>query len=344
MKLRVDWRQLWHQLHPKLEFRATSFQSLKAAGILGMNARNYGYIHNYNDRKNYPKVDDKIQTKMLAQKAHLPVPALLGLVRFQHEVRRARSILMQQSGFVVKPSRGSAGKGILVITHKESDVFYKSSGVGLTWDDIQRHISNILSGLYSLGGVNDTAMIEELIEFTDSFDRYSYQGVPDVRIIVFKGYPVMAMSRLSTRNSDGKANLHQGAVGVGIDLGSGRARFAVQFDRRVVQHPDTGSHFASFHIPQWHRHLTIATQCYELTGLGYLGVDIVLDKNKGPQILELNARPGLAIQIANGDGLLRRLQKIESLPETDPPPGAQERVLIAKSLFSDAAEPDGEGV
>lgn len=55
-----------------------------------------------------------------------------------------------------------------------------------------------------------------------------------------------------------------------------------------------------------------ASQSTELTGLGYVGVDMVLDKNLGPLILELNARPGLAIQIANFRGLEPRLQYVEN--------------------------------
>ena len=47
-------------------------------------------------------------------------------------------------------------------------------------------------------------------------------------------------------------------------------------------------------------------------GLGYIGVDIVVDVNEGPMLLEANARPGLAIQIANGRGLLPRLEAIDA--------------------------------
>ena len=57
--------------------------------------------------------------------------------------------------------------------------------------------------------------------------------------------------------------------------------------------------------------LQLACACYDMTGLGYLGVDIVLDKHKGPLLLELNARPGLAIQVANNAGLLPRLSAVE---------------------------------
>ena len=63
--------------------------------------------------------------------------------------------------------------------------------------------------------------------------------------------------------------------------------------------------------PENREHLEIASKAYEMTGLGYLGADIVLDKERGPMMLELNARPGLAIQIANLVGLSRRLKEID---------------------------------
>ncbi len=179
--------------------------------------------------------------------------------------------------------------------------------------DIRRHMSNILAGLYSLGGSSDVAIIEDLIAFDDCFAGYSHEGVPDIRIIVFRGYPVMAMLRLATHASDGKANLHQGAVGVGLALDTGRCLKAAQFGRPIKLHPDTGRALSDIHISGWRDILLLAAQCYDMTGLGYIGTDIVLDKFAGPQLLELNARPGLSIQITNGRGLLPRLRHIEGM-------------------------------
>ena len=136
-------------------------------------------------------------------------------------------------------------------------------------------------------------------------------GVPDVRIIVFLGVPVMSMVRLPTRLSGGRANLHQGAVGAGVDLATGTTLTAVWRNDVVEEHPDTGNKVSDVKIPGWQALLKLAARCYELTGLGYQGVDIVLDRDKGPMILELNARPGLAIQIANRSGLEPRLRIVE---------------------------------
>lgn len=303
-------------------------------GTLGMNARNHAYIHAYNRREYYPRVDDKLQTKLLAQRLGLTSPRLIGVVRCNRQIRDLPGLLKHETQFVIKPTKGSGGKGILVVVNRgKTGEYIKPSGERLNDADLFHHVSNMLSGLYSLGGRPDDAMIEEYIHFTDAFEGYSHQGVPDVRVIVFLGYPVLAMMRCSTADSDGRANLHQGAVGVGIDIVTGRARKAVQYNRPVTTHPDTGRVFADLVVPEWDQHLLLATRCYEMTHLGYYGADIVLDRHKGPMILELNARPGLSIQIANGVGLVPRLEHIEGLDNEFPPPPA-DRVAYAKSVFA----------
>ncbi len=291
--------------------------ALRKRGIIGMNQRNGSYIARYNRRELYPRVDDKYETKRLATEFGINVPELYGVIRYQYEVKQLEKILEGHDQFVIKPSQGSAGKGILVILGREGEYFLKPNGEKLTILDLRRHVNNTLSGLYSLGGRNDKALIEYAIKFSDAFDGFSYQGVPDIRVIVFQGYPVMAMMRLSTESSDGKANLHQGAVGVGIDIVTGKARSAVQHGKPVTHHPNTGKDLRTLEVPQWDELVDLSAQCYEMTELGYLGADIVLDKDLGPLILELNARPGLAIQVANNIGLLTRLELIESLSRKD---------------------------
>ncbi|UYG09539.1 alpha-L-glutamate ligase-like protein [Halomonas sp. M4R1S46] len=313
----------------------TSPGRLKAKGIIGMNRRNIRYIGRYNDRRLYPLVDDKLKTKLLAQQYAITTPALIGTVTTQFGVKHIREMLTGHTGFVIKPAKGSGGKGILVVERVDGGDYIKPSGSRLSLEDVERHASNILSGLYSLGGSPDVALIESLINFDETFGEYTYEGVPDIRVIVFKGYPVMAMMRLSTAASDGKANLHQGAVGVGIDIATGTAIRGVQFDRSRHDHPDTGHELASLCIPGWQTLLLLAASCYEMTSLGYLGTDMVLDRDHGPMLLELNARPGLAIQMANGEGLRPRLDLIEQQPEGI---GVEERVAFAQRHFARRSE------
>lgn len=287
-------------------------RELALLGVVGLNRRNCRYISEYNPRALYPLVDDKLRTKRLAQEAGIAVPELYGVVKIQHEVENLPSILAPYRDFVIKPAQGSGGNGILVIADRHGDRYRGSGGDLVDLTEIQHYVSNILSGVYSLGGRTDVAMIEYRVRFDPIFETVSYQGVPDVRIIVFLGIPVMAMVRLPTRVSGGKANLHQGAIGVGVDLATGRTLGGVWQDRVIHEHPDTGVPIGGLEIPNWPRLLGLAARGHELTGLGYLGVDLVLDRELGPLVLELNARPGLAVQIANRAGLRFRLEAAEA--------------------------------
>lgn len=289
------------------------YRTLKNCSVLGLNARNGNYILQYNQRKYYPLVDDKVLCKRCLQERGLAVPGLIGVIRSMRAASHIEEALGEEREFVIKPAHGSGGDGIQVITDRKADYFVDSDGKLVEYADLKHHVTNVIGGMYSLGGQPDVAMIETLVHFDEAFSALTYHGVPDIRVIVFKGYPVMAMSRLPTRRSHGKANLHQGAIGVGIDLASGVTVGGVSGNAPVEVHPDTGENIQGFHVPHWCKILLMASQCFDAVQLGYLGVDIVLDRDLGPLILELNARPGLNIQIANRRGLKDRLRRVDAM-------------------------------
>jgi len=307
-------------------------KQLSAIGLVGLNRRNAEYVLTHNQRKYYPRVDDKLITKNMAIAQGLPVPELYAVIREEHEIDELHAKIKTRETFVVKPAHGSGGDGILVITGRKGNRYRRSNGQLMTHDEFNHHISNALSGLYSLGGQADHVLVEYCVQFDPIFDHVSFRGVPDVRIITFKGYPVMSMIRLPTRMSDGKANLHQGAIGVGIDIPTGITCRGVFGNELVKEHPDTEHSIIDLQIPRWDELLMIAAKSSDLSGLGYVGVDIVLDRDLGPMILELNARPGLAIQIANGQGLALRLRKIDALASLAKDP--LERIAFSKANFA----------
>ena len=201
--------------------------TLNRLGMLNMNRRNVDYIARYNDRASYPLVDNKLKTKLVVAEYGVKTPRLLQVVRQQHEISHFREMSADLAGFAIKPAKGSGGKGITVVTGRDGDEFIKASGARIGVDVLERHLTNILAGLYSLAGASDVAIVENLVQSTPDLARYSFQGVPDIRIIVFQGYPVMAMLRLATKASDGKANLHRGCIGAGIDIATGYTLTAV---------------------------------------------------------------------------------------------------------------------
>lgn len=290
-----------------------TWKDLKARGIMGINQRNGDYILKYNKRKFYPVVDDKIITKMRAIEAGIHVPELYGIIETEHEISKLSEIIAGHNDFVIKPAQGAGGDGIIVIADRFDATRFKTvSGRMISQSEMEYQISSILTGLYSLGGMRDRALIEYRVTPDPIFKSISFEGVPDIRIIVLMGYPVMAMLRLPTRQSNGKANLHQGAIGVGVDLASGVTLKGTWLNEKINKHPDTNNIVSGVQLPDWDNFMRLATQCYELSGLGYIGVDMVLDQQQGPLILELNARPGLNIQIANDAGLALRNKVVET--------------------------------
>ncbi len=303
---------------------------LRRLGVMGINQRNADFIMRHNPRKLYPLVDDKLHTKNLALENDIAVPELYGVIEMQHQTRDITHILEGRRDFVIKPAHGSGGNGILVIDGRVGENFRKSNGELLSLEQISHHVSNILSGMYSLSGVADQALIEYRVKFDPLFKDISYRGVPDIRVIVFRGLPVAAMVRLPTRVSDGKANLHQGAMGMGVNLATGTSCGGVFLNQLCTVHPDTGNTIEDITLPDWNDILRLAIRCADIVKLGYLGVDIVLDDQLGPLMLELNARPGLSVQLANRHGLLHNLHQIEALESI--PSSIDRRLALTQKL------------
>ncbi|MEO0981082.1 MAG: alpha-L-glutamate ligase-like protein [Pseudomonadota bacterium] len=316
-----------------------SILDLRRRGVMGLNERNVLLVNEFNPRRLIRLVNDKTVTKRLAAEAGIPTPELYGTISNAFDMRRLTDLISAPDGAVIKPANGAQGNGILVIAEKVQSGWRLASGRRLTYEDIKFHTNNILSGMHSLSGQPDTAMVEARVRFDDVFSDVSFQGVPDIRVIVLRGLPLVAMVRLPTAASDGKANLHKGGVGVGLDLATGLTQLGMQNGKMIDSHPDTAHALSGIQVPHWDEMLLMAARAYDVTGLGYLGADIVLDREKGPLLLELNARPGISIQIANRAGLKPHVDAalaadIEGLD-------ASARVERAKAIYRDVVGEPG---
>jgi alpha-L-glutamate ligase-like protein len=301
-----------------------------------MNRRNLAFLVPYNPRALFAVVDHKPTTKRRLDAAGIPVPATYALLAMQWDVRRLGAILANRRDFVMKPARGSGGGGVLVIVDRDGDRFVKASGVAVTLGALADQASEILAGAYSRRQHLDEVVIEYRVQAEPVLGGISHRGVPDVRVLVFRGVPVQAMIRLPTRASDGRANLHMGGMGVGVDLVSGTTTHGVLGGRAATTHPDLGVPVVGVRVPHWDAILTTAARCFDAVPLGFLGVDVVLDAQLGPLVLEMNARPGLGIQLANGRGVRRAMEAVASRDVTGAT--AAERVALGRELATTASE------
>jgi alpha-L-glutamate ligase-like protein len=284
---------------------------LKELGILTMNRRNADCILARNPRSLFPVVDDKRRMHGLCRRIGVPSPELFAVIESHSQLRQLEEILDDYRNFVLKPNRGAAGRGVLIVTGRYRDGFRRHDGKHLTLEDLRQHLCDILSGMYSLGGHPDSALIQQRVRLHPDFAPICYRGIPDIRVVLYRDVPALAMLRLPTRESNGRANLHQGGIGAGIDLSTGVTHHAVQRHRFLTRHPDTRETLLQRQVPQWREVLAMTQRVSRAVGLGYVGVDVVIDAELGPMLLEANARPGLAIQLANACGLEARLKEID---------------------------------
>jgi len=289
-------------------------RELHGRGVLGINGRNSDFVLKSNPRSHYPRVDDKLLTKRICETHGIPVPQTYAAIERQGDIRRLTDMVRERPQFVMKPASGSEGRGIIVVVEHDGETFLSAGEERFSLADLRYHLSTTLSGLYSLGGQTDSAILEQRIVRHPAFEQVAVRGTPDIRVVLYRGVPAMAMVRLPTRASRGRANLHQGAIAAAVDLRTGETFGGVCKNRVVSVHPDTGVAIAGLRIPFWDKLLTAAMQLADALEMGYIGVDFVLDAAVGPVVLEANARPGLAIQIANRCGLRPRLEFIGRQP------------------------------
>lgn len=321
---------------------------MKMSGVLGLNSRNHLYTSKYNTRKGKAIANSKLETKKVLSKVKVRVPKIYGVIRSQKEYENFDPMTLPED-FVIKPDNGLGGKGIMVVEKRGlyAGEWVTSAGETKNIEDLRLHVADILAGQYSMDDMADVAYIEERVKVHPIFGRYSYHGTPDVRVIVFNSVPVMAFVRLPTEESGGRANLFQGAAAVGIDMATGITTYGVHHSKPTEFFPGSRRKLAGIQIPRWDLILETAIKSGKAVKLGLMAADIVLqptyvvpedgkpgDKNElktVPMVLELNAQPGLKIQIANRAGLRGRMERVRGLKIKDSKHG----IRVAKALFAD---------
>lgn len=297
--------------------------------VLGMNARALQYISKSNKPDAVKRVNNKLVTKRILQKAGLATPLLYKAIHSRQELKQFRWSKLPPS-FVLKPTTSSGGAGIIVIFGRNKKGNWVTADKSeILIPALRNHVLDILDGNFSNGNVPDSAFFEQRVKVHSSLKLYSIKGVPDIRMLVYNQVPVMSMLRLPTAESVGRANLHAGGVGVGIDLSLGVTTAAIHHGHLIEFLPKTRLSLSGIEIPYWDDILLLSTRACQALDVNFAGVDIAVDREDGPLILEVNARPGLDIQFANLSPLRSRLRRVEGLKMKS----LEKKIRISKSLF-----------
>lgn len=278
--------------------------NLFRAGVLGMNERNLDLLAELNTGKARRNAGDKIVAKSICSSSGIAVPETLAIIDSFGCVDAIRTVAAKEVSFVLKPARGWGGGGVLVARNYGVGMWTSGGGTKISVGDLEDHTTAILAGTYSQGGGFDRALIEEFISVCPVLTDVSGCGSPDIRVLICRSVPVMAMLRLPTMASAGRANLHQGAAAAGIDLRSGRTVGGILGGCPAERHPDTGRPLPGITVPSFDVCVELAVKAADCLGLGYAGVDTMVRQDGSVVVLEVNAQPGLGIQLANRRGLL----------------------------------------
>lgn len=281
--------------------------SRQKSKVIGLNERNIRLIYPNNNKKHYPLADDKVLTKEILHQYNIPCAQTYAVVAYNSDIKKAWDSCKQYEALAIKPANGCGGGGIKIIK-KDIEGNWVSSGKMITERQIFQHMAATLMGFFSLGS-HDRVLIEECIEPHPFFHKIYPQGVPDFRIITLDQTLVMGMLRMPTDRSDGKANLHQNGVGIGVDIEKGTLTEVYDGNHYFDHHPDSDFIVKDVKIPYWKEIIDISIATAKAFPLNYLGIDIVIDKYKGPQIMEINVRPGLGIQLVNRQGLKEAIEQ-----------------------------------
>lgn len=270
-------------------------------GMMGINKRNIELIYANNNRQDYKLADDKVKTKKILHHHGISCAETYTVIHKVNEIRQKWNACKKYSSMAIKPSNGFGGGGIMIIK-RSNDGHWIKGGKEIKESDVLQHISCIVSGMFSRGD-GDSCLIEERIVPHHFFSEIYNEGVPDFRIIVLKNIPLMAMLRMPTSKSGGMANLHQDGVGIGINMDKGTLTQVYDGKNYLNHHPDNPKIITDTKIPYWDEILNLSVKTSKSFPLNYLGIDLVIDENKGPQIMEVNVRPGLSIQMVNQCGM-----------------------------------------
>lgn len=284
----------WTGLKLTEVFRFSSVIS-ESGNVLGINARNRHWVAKHNSPQALKQATDKLATKRHLCDNAIPTPDTIAFFQRPPTIEALKNKLEGLNEFVIKPNQGSQGKGIIVIKEKGPDCYYSVGGKVWTIAAIHKHIHDIICGRFSSDKA-DIAYLEPRVEQNASITSLAPSGLADIRVIVLEQKILCAMLRLPTQQSDGKANLHQGAIGASLNLEDGTITRAKLKRHAISFHPDSNIDLIGFTVPHWERVIDIAEHCARTNVLGYMGIDICIDAELGPLVLEINGRPGLEIQ------------------------------------------------
>jgi hypothetical protein len=210
---------------------------------------------------------------------------------------------------IIKPLKGMMGRHIVLAKRINNNIVIQSKKGFIPLQDF--HLAK-------------TAIVQEVVKQDRRLSAFSSSSVNTIRVLTMytinESTIILAAIMRCGVGESYVDNWSAGGVSVGIDTETGRLK-KYGYNKegtRYIEHPTSRVMFEDFIIPQWQQisELAIKIQqafpCYRI-----LGMDIALQENGEPILIEVNDRPGfLAMEQLCGP-LLQVKQNLKAFGEYD---------------------------
>ena len=246
-------------------------------------------------------------------------PTIYGILEPDGPFRDQLTAIFQSSGqrqLMLKPVFGRSGIGIVLVERKESGIVVRVRGTEVPLSDFQ---------------LEYPVFLQEVIRQHPAIAAIWNSSVNTMRIITMltiRGEVIIIGCAM--RFGVGQSivdNWSAGGVAAGIDTETGRLRKYAgdMFGKQHTQHPSSQFTFDGFQIPEWPAILDAARAIQkELPFSKIAGMDLCLDENAKPVLIEINGLPDWTVPEQLNGPMLANPQILKALRRIRPTDGAAE--------------------
>ncbi|MCX6807778.1 MAG: DUF1704 domain-containing protein [Patescibacteria group bacterium] len=305
--------------------------------ILGANSNFLDFVYPVRSQQDFSWIKNRSKIKAWLQARGIFMPKTLLIVKNISDLDRLNFDILPQKFIIRKVFNNGRDDNILTLSSIGANAWLDSRKRLWKPEDIKQHILDILDGGFSKSGLPDIACIEQRPELDKFFARLGQDGLPVIKIIVYRNVPLMAMLKLAPPAIvNNKFGLRQNEILIGIDIATGETtnlftNSVFDHKKEILTLPWSGRVVRGLEIPMWQDILLLASQVQSLINANYLTVEISLDAKNGPVVCGLSIDSDLDVQLANHSSLRERLDKVKGLKISTLAQG----VSISRDLFGE---------
>jgi len=254
--------------------------------------------------------NDKAVCEQLCRGTGIAMPHTYGILYPDQNYKEKITLYFNESSansLIIKPILGHAGLGI-VLAKKDTNGIFIQSKKGC------EPLSDFV--------LKENAIVQEVLSQDSRISAFSSSSINTIRVVtLFANDESIIVMSATMRFSVGTSfvdNWSAGGVAVGVDCDTGKLK-KYAYDkkgRRYVEHPTSKLIFEHFVVPEWDKILELAKIIQKACPFyRLLGMDIAIQKNGQPTLIEVNANSDLIFQEQTSGPLLKNERILKAFGE-----------------------------